>query len=285
MKAQSLPSIADKFIDIDNVKLAYKDSGEGQVILCLHAVGHSSSDFSSLYTLPLERYRVIAIDFPGHGASGISSASVSATYFTSITHSFIQKLGLKNIIIVGNSIGGATALRLASSDTNVKALALADPGGLDKGGFLATIFLKYMVHFFKSGQKGNPGFQRKFEKYYQKVLPSTNAGIRRKEISDSAYQIAPFLVQAWESFGRKTEDLRPLIQTITCPVLFTWGMRDKIVQYRRNKKAIDQFNNHKLIKYPIGHTPYVECPDVFLKDFRQFLDTIKVKACETYTKK
>ena len=38
-----------------------------------------------------------------------------------------------------------------------------------------------------------------------------------------------------------------------------------------NYKAIEKFKNYKLIKYKIGHTPYIECPDLFLKDFQEYL--------------
>lgn len=41
VKAQTQPSIANKFVDIAKLKIAYKDEGSGQVILCLHALGHS----------------------------------------------------------------------------------------------------------------------------------------------------------------------------------------------------------------------------------------------------
>jgi pimeloyl-ACP methyl ester carboxylesterase len=143
------PSIADKIMDIDNLKIAYKDEGIGQNILCLHAVGHSSKDFSILYNLPLDKYRIICIDFPVHGKSEGETENISATYFAKITESFIEKLSLKNIIIVGNSIGGATAIRVASNNSNIKMLSLSNPGGLDKRGILAPFFLTYMVSFFK----------------------------------------------------------------------------------------------------------------------------------------
>ena len=118
--AQKLPSIADKSVNIDGINIAYKDEGAGQVILCLHALGHSSKDFTSLYHLPLEKYRVIALDFPGQGLSSTTSVPASSSFYYSITNKFIQQLELKNIIIVGNSIGGAVAMRIASNNQNVK---------------------------------------------------------------------------------------------------------------------------------------------------------------------
>lgn len=272
--ASALPSIADRTLMIDQTEIAYKDSGAGRVILCLHAVGHSSADFESLYELPLDKYRVIAIDFPGHGKSGKPMQAISASYFKKVVDSFVRAMNLHDIVIVGNSIGGATAIRLASDNPNIKALALADPGGMDKRGLLAPLFINYMVRFFKTGEQAKPSFKLKFEKYYRSVLPAAAADKRRSEISGSAYEIAPLLVEAWQSFGRDEEDLRPIITTIKCPVLFTWGTKDKIVQLSRNKKSINKFIDHTLITYPIGHTPYVECPDEFLSDLRAFLTKV-----------
>jgi pimeloyl-ACP methyl ester carboxylesterase len=269
--AQNLPSIADKVIEIDGLHIAYKDEGKGQAILCLHAVGHSSKDFLLLYTLPLEKYRIISIDFPSHGKSTIQEQTISATFFAKIVSSFIEKLELKNIILIGNSIGGATAIRVASNNLNIKMLSLSNPGGLDKRGILAPFFLNYMVHFFKKGAANKKSFQNQFSNYYKKVLTSDTANERKNEIIKDAYQLAPLLVQAWTSFKTKDEDLRPLIETVQCPVLFTWGMHDQFVQYRRNKKAIEKFKNFKLIQYKIGHTPYIECPEIFLNDLQEFI--------------
>ncbi|MFN9683511.1 MAG: alpha/beta fold hydrolase [Bacteroidota bacterium] len=269
--AQTFPSIADKYIDIENLKIAYKDEGSGQVLLCLHAVGHSSKDFSTLYQLDSNKYRIISLDFPGHGDSDKSTENISATYFSSIVLKVIDSLKLKDLIIIGNSIGGATAIRIASNNPNIRNLVLANPAGLDKKGWLAPLFLNYMIHFFQNGVDKNANFQDKFSNYYKKVLTSDTALDRKNEIVRDAYRIAPILVQGWTSFKKDEEDLRSLIETLNCPVLFTWGMNDKFVQFNRNKKAIEKFKNYKLIKYKIGHTPYIECPDLFLKDFQEYL--------------
>ena len=271
--SQNFSSIADKVIEIDNLQIAYKDEGKGQIILCLHALGHSSKDFSSLYGLPLDKFRIISIDFPAHGKSNTQDLKISATDFSKVTKLFIEKLELKNIIIVGNSIGGATAIRLASNNPNIKMLSLSNPGGLDKRGIFAPFFLNHMINFFQKGVDKKESFLNKFSDYYKKVLTSDSATERRNEIIFNAYKLAPLLVKGWTSFKSKDEDLRPLIETINCPVLFTWGTNDKFVQYGRNKKAIEKFKIYKLIKYKIGHTPYIECPELFLKDLQEYIKT------------
>lgn len=265
-------SITTKSTDIEDLKIAYADEGKGQVLLCLHALGHSSKDFSSLYKLPLDRFRIICIDFPGHGNSANAKEVVSATYFSSVTAKFIEKLNLKNIVVIGNSIGGAAAIRLASNNPNIKMLSLSNPAGLDKRGLFFKPFLEYMIHFFKQGVQKKPNFRKSFSDYYNKVLITESATQRRNEIIEECYNIAPFLVEGWKSFKLKSEDLRPLISTVNCPVLFTWGMNDKFVQFSRNKQAIEKFPNHKLIKYKIGHTPYIECPSLFSADLQDYIN-------------
>jgi pimeloyl-ACP methyl ester carboxylesterase len=269
---QNLPSIADKTIEVDNITIAYKDEGNGKVILCLHAIGHSSKDFLLLYNLPLEKYRIISVDFPAHGKSGMQTQTITAAYFAKIILAFIDALNLKNLILIGNSIGGATAIRVASNNPNIKMLSLSNPAGLDKRGVLAPFFLNYMIRFFKQGVNHQLNFQSKFSSYYKKVLLSEAAKDRRDEIVEGAFQLAPLLVEAWTSFKSKEEDLRPFIETINCPVLFTWAMKDKFVQYGRNKKSIEKFRKYKLHKYKIGHTPYLECPELFLKDLVEFIN-------------
>ena len=200
VKAQTLPSIADKFVEIENLKIAYKDEGSGQVVLCLHALGHSSKDFLSLYSLPHNNFRMISIDFPGQGISDNPNQTISSTYFAKITDEFIKKLDLKNLIIIGNSIGGATAIRIASNNANIRMLVLANPAGLDKKGWLAPLFLNYMIHFFQNGVDKKANFQDKFSKYYNKVLTSETTLVRKNEIVKDAYRLDPILVQGWTSF-------------------------------------------------------------------------------------
>ena len=271
----NLPSIADKTISIDGFNIAYKDQGTGSIILCLHAIGHSSKDFAAVHKMDTSQYRIISLDFPGHGNSPKNGYNISASNYASIVVKCIEKLGLKDIIIVGNSIGGAVALRVASNNPNVRMLALSNPAGLDKRGVIAPFFLNYMIKFFQEGAHNSPNFTHQFEKYYRKVLITEVSEQRRKEIINDCFTLAPLLVQAWASFKSKEEDLRSLIPTIHCPILFTWAMRDKFVRFTRNRAAIQKFNNYKLIQYQIGHTPYIECPDMFLLDFTQFIEENK----------
>lgn len=278
---RTFPSIAEKFLNINGLNIAYSDRGSNQTVLCLHALGHSSKDFASLYDLPLNEFRIIALDFPGHGRSSSSTIPASSGFYYSVTNQFIQLLGLQNIIIVGNSIGGAVALRLAQNNPHIKILALSNPAGLDKRGFIAPVFLTFMIRFFKKGVSNKSYFQRLFNIYYSFILTTDHATARKTEIVKDAYNLAPLLVEGWTSFKSDEEDLRSAVKNIHCPVLITWAMKDKFVQFSRNKKAISEFTQVTLIQYPIGHTPYVEIPERFKRDFIAFVTEALTKPSET----
>jgi len=120
---------------VDGVRLAYDDEGEGPPLVCLHAIGHGASDFAGLRRRLAGRHRVIALDWPGHGSSDDDRVPASAGRYTVLLAGVLDALGIERAIILGNSIGGAVAIRFAAAHPDrVRALVLANPGGLDRGG-------------------------------------------------------------------------------------------------------------------------------------------------------
>src|SRR5216683_749265 len=119
-------SIAAACITEDGISIAYHDSGgNAPVLICLHAIGHGSRDFQDLSQRLGAHYRVIALDFPDQGYSGSDSQPASGTRYTQLLTQFIEKLHLGGVTLLGNSIGGAVAVRYASVHPDrVKALVL-----------------------------------------------------------------------------------------------------------------------------------------------------------------
>lgn len=267
----------NKHIDLQGLSIHYKEKNSlaEKTILCLHALGHSSKDYDPIFEdIAFDRYRIIAIDFPSHGKSEKGIKPVSSEYYSQITQEFIDSLGLNNITILGNSIGGAVATRLASKIENqnrIESIQLANPAGYDKGGISLKLFVNLMVWFFKKGESKHRKFGKWFAYYYNKVLPSAEARERKNEIVSSSYEIAPILVEGWKSFKLPSENLKNIIPTVHCPVLVTWAMKDKKVQYKRNIDTVNKIENLELIKYDIGHTPMLENSKQFLYDLKIFL--------------
>jgi pimeloyl-ACP methyl ester carboxylesterase len=264
-----------KEVVVDGVRLAYEDEGTGPVLVCLHAIAHGAGDFAALRQRLHAPWRIVALDWPGHGNSGDDRLPASATRYAEILQGFMESLGIERAVLLGNSIGGAAAIHLAAAQpARVRALVLANPGGLDRFDALTGPMTRLMARFFTAGANGARWYPRAFAVYYRFVLSGRGAAAQRQRISTAAREVAPVLAQAWRSFGRPDADVRGLAPRITCPVLFTWATGDRINQLRRCRPAIRQFPHARLETFRGGHAAFLEDPDAFVAALDRFLTTV-----------
>jgi pimeloyl-ACP methyl ester carboxylesterase len=270
-------SASDLSLEVEGVQLAYSDEGQGMTLVCLHAIGHDSRDFLAVREALKNSHRVITLDWPGHGLTDDDTEDASATRYAQLLAAFLEHLKLEQVVLLGNSIGGGAAICCAANlPDRVIALILADPAGLDRVDWLSKVMVRLMVGFFAAGVRRARWFPAAFAAYYRLVLPAPAASEERSRIVASAFEIAAVLEQAWRSFGRAEADLRPLIPTIQQPVLFTWAVSDRIVQLGRNLDSIRQFRHARLVRFPGGHSPFLEAPDEFLESVRAFLASLEL---------
>lgn len=266
-----------KTIEVDGISIAYHDSGgNAPVLICLHAIGHGSRDFQDLSQRLGAHYRVIALDFPGQGYSGSDSQPASGTRYTQLLTQFIEKLHLGGVTLLGNSIGGAVAVRYASVHPDrVKALVLCDSGGLGPPpDEKSRAYINTFVKLFATGVQGDPSFGPAFADYYKTVLIAEPAHAERDRIVLSAYEIAPVLEQAWQSFALSEESLWDKLPQVECPVLVAWAKSDSVISLKSNEPAFARFPNHRLEIFTGGHAAFLEDPDRFEQRLREFLATV-----------
>jgi pimeloyl-ACP methyl ester carboxylesterase len=264
-----------KRLQLDGVSIAYHDSGgTGQVLICLHAIGHGARDFEDLGRRLAPYHRVIAIDWPGQGASGPDSQAACGLRYTQLLELFVDRLRLRSFVLLGNSIGGAAAVRYAGRHPErVTRLVLCDPGGIGPvPDPLVAGYIEKQAAFFETGARGDPAFAPAFRAYYEKVLIAPGALAERERIVRSAYEIAPVLAQAWHSFARPEESLWDVAPTLRSPVLFAWSKDDQIIPLGASRRAIERFPDHQLEVLQGGHAAFLEDPDAFEYALRQFLE-------------
>lgn len=110
-----------KFVDLrGGPTLAYVEVGEGPDLVVIHGALTAIED---MWLGPMAalagRFRVVAIDRPGHGESElVRLADASAWRQAQIVHDVGQALGLARPVVVGHSFGGAVALAHAMSFPN-----------------------------------------------------------------------------------------------------------------------------------------------------------------------
>lgn len=260
---------------VGGVRLAYDDDGAGPALVCLHAIAHGAGDFAGVRERLCARWRVLALDWPGHGNSGDDPIPASAARYAELLAAFLDTVGIEQAVVLGNSIGGAAAIRYAAAHpTRVRALVLANPGGLDRFDVLTGPMTRGMARFFAAGANGARWYPRAFATYYRFVLSQPAAATQRARIVASAVEVAPVLAHAWRSFGAPEADLRGLAPRITCPVLFTWATGDRINQLKRCRPAIQRFPNGRLETFRGGHAAFLEDLDAFGAALERFLSSL-----------
>ena len=96
-------------------RVAYHESGSGPTVLLLHASLHDRRDFDPIVDTLARNYRTIAVDWPGHGESDPLDFPMEASspLFADVLEDVVEGLGLSGAVLIGNSVGGFAAARLA----------------------------------------------------------------------------------------------------------------------------------------------------------------------------
>jgi pimeloyl-ACP methyl ester carboxylesterase len=108
------PDVPIRYINAGGVRLRYIVAGSGPVVVLLHTLRTQLDMFQKVFPELAKRYRVYALDYPGHGYSDIPPADYTADFFTGSVARFLDELQIKEAVLAGESIGGTIALLLAA---------------------------------------------------------------------------------------------------------------------------------------------------------------------------
>ncbi len=139
-------------IQIDEGRtLRFLKTGTGSPLILLHTIRTQLDYFQEVIPLLAEHYTVYAIDLPGHGYSSMDiNANYDEPYLRSAVIVFIEKLNLREVTLVGESIGAVLALTVASKlPERIKTVVSSNTYDYDKryadgvrrGNFIANFIL------------------------------------------------------------------------------------------------------------------------------------------------
>ena len=111
-------------------RISVLSAGVGpDVLLCLHGLGGTKASFLPTVAALAERYRVVAMDFPGFGESDKPiGAPYDSQWFARSAFDVLDALGVDAAHVAGNSMGGRVAIETGLMDrSRVRSLVLLSP--------------------------------------------------------------------------------------------------------------------------------------------------------------
>ncbi|UCH14253.1 MAG: alpha/beta hydrolase [Bacteroidales bacterium] len=100
-------------VKFENISIRYKLEGMGTVVVLLHGYLESLDIWSAFSGELMKKFRVISIDLPGHGQSGIIADAHTMEIMAEAVKAVISELNISKCILIGHSLGGYVTMAFA----------------------------------------------------------------------------------------------------------------------------------------------------------------------------
>lgn len=263
-----------KFLEMDGMQVHYRIEGTGPNLVLLHGMAASLHTWEGWANELKNDFRVISLDLPAFGLTGPNqSGDYSVKYYVDFLRLFLDKLGIHEFHLAGNSLGGLIAWNYTLAYPHqVKKLVLVDAAGYSKNQEVPFVFKmartpvlnnlmtylspKYITRMSLEDVYGNDELvtDELVDRYHHMLLREGN----RKA----------FLQRTASGFEYQPER----VKEIETPTLILWGEVDKWIPLEHASIFKSELQNAELIVYPgVGHVPMEEIPAQTATDVRAFL--------------
>jgi pimeloyl-ACP methyl ester carboxylesterase len=267
-------TISRRDLVVDGLRLHVAEAGEGPALLLVHGLTASHAVWQHTLEAFAERWRVIALDLPGHGESAKPDAPYTIDFFAGMVRSLARAVGLEQAVVVGSSLGGRVALELAAwYPSFTRALVLAAPA---YGYSPAMRPIGRALQAFTGPRVLRATLDEAFQRSFHDRTRIGHA--TRRRILEERLQAADFpefaRAVARSLGGVLAADPQPL-ERVTQPVLVVWGRQDGLVPLGRSKRLLRRIPHARLhVLDRCGHLPMLEQPAAFNDVVEEFLRVV-----------
>jgi pimeloyl-ACP methyl ester carboxylesterase len=265
-----------QFVDVAGVRLHLRDTGprNARAVILLHGFGASLHTWEGWAEPLSERMRVVRFDIPGFGLTGPDpTGDYSDVRSIAVLDALMDRLGLAQADLVGNSMGGRIAWRFAAQHPDrVRRLVLISPDGFASPEFqygvapdvpLTARLLPYTLPAWM--------LRKTLEPAYGDPSRVTDTQVARYR----AMMLVPGVREAiLARMGQQVlEPPEPFLRAITAPTLLVWGEKDAMVPLSNAADYQRALRDSRLVTFPtLGHVPFEEAPAETLGAVRDFLE-------------
>lgn len=270
----TIPEVSFVQLD-DGLTLHYQEAGrkEDEAVLFIHGSGPGASGYSNFkgnYPVFAEAgYRAIVPDLPGYGLSDKPETEYVLDFFVDAMIGLLDKLDVKKAVLVGNSLGGAIAIKMALDyPERVSKLIMMAPGGLmDKAEYYQKMEgIQKMGAAFAAGELVEPEAMKRLLSL-QLYNP--------EQITDEIVSERVAIVKEQPIFVLSTMQVPNMtgqLSDIKAPILGMWGMNDKFCPVEGAQTMMAHCSNIRFsLVSECGHWIMVEHKDLFNRQCLDFL--------------
>ena len=263
----------DARICIDHVTVRYRDSGgSGPAVLMLHGIGGSLELWSAQFVEANQGLRLIALDLPGHGLSDFGDQPYSLEKFATFAWKFADTLGLGELHLVGNSMGGAVSLlMLDQQPARVRSILLAAAATLGRESPLPFRLMTLPGIGALLSKAGPMAVKQQIEAIFDPsyAVPRAVREVIERNVMRPGAQTAflATLRQMTELGGQREALLREAgaaLRDASVPVLLLHGREDRVIPCAHSEaaRALNPMAQLQVID-GCGHTPQLERAEQF----------------------
>jgi len=277
-------TFTERTVSVAGRSIFYAEKGSGTAVVMLHGGGPGASgiaNFSRNIDVLAESHRVIVPDMPGYGRSDKHiDHSDPFGYLANSIRGLLDELGIQTAHLIGNSYGGAAALRLAlDSPRRAGKLILMGPGGIGTTRGLPTAGLKSLLSYYGGdgpSREKLASFIRQYLVYDGSAVPDDvidarySASLDPEVVANPPLQRPASLRTLWRM--DLTRDAR--LKHLTNPTLILWGLDDKVNRPSGGPMLAQLMPSAELVMTShTGHWMQWERPDLFNRLVTEFLST------------
>ena len=278
-------NLTERTVTVDGKPIFVAETGSGPAVVMLHGGGPGASGVSN-YSRNIDalarHFRVIVPDMPGYGRSHKRiDHSDPYGYLADNIRGVLDELDIDTAHLIGNSLGGGTALRLALDTPNrVGKLVLMGPVGIGTTRAIPTAGIRNLLSYY--GGKGPSReklatFIRTYLVYDSAMVPDDlielryQASIDPEVVADPPTRV-PSGLTALRALWRSdlTRDSR--LKKLATPTLVLWGRDDKVNPPAGGPMLLNTMPNAELVMTShTGHWMQWERADLFNELVTEFL--------------
>ena len=254
-QAAAAAPAATEWTTADGNRMPYDETGSGDVtVLLVHCWMCERSFWDSQLPVLAEHYRTIAIDLPGHGDATDARTNWQVSTYGEDVAGLIEGLDLRNVVLVGHSMGGPVALRAAAlTGDRVRGIVAVDT--LHDAEF---VFPKEQMDTFIAAFEAD--YPATCGEFVKQMFPEENADAAMQHVlaSSCAPERARIGIALMKDFA--TIDMPAWFRQAGVPIRAINAAQPNPTRTETNQKYAD-FD--AVLMQGVGHYPHMSRPDEF----------------------